>query len=79
MDKKKVIKIIEEICIDIFNIDDLKIDTNTNSTDIDQWDSLNHLNLISSIEDEFNIKFDFEEIGSLNNIGEIVKLVLIKL
>ena len=57
----------------------LDIVSNTNSTDIDQWDSLNHLNLMSSIEEEFNIKFDFEEIGSLKNIGDIVKIVSEKL
>ena len=78
MDKIEILNIVKEICSDIFNIENLDIDSNTNSTDIDQWDSLNHLNLMSSIEEEFNIKFDFEEIGSLKNIGDIVKLVLIK-
>ena len=71
MDRIEVFNIIKEICSDIFNIDDLEMDLNTNSTDIDQWDSLNHLNLISSIQEEFNIKFDFEEMGSLKNIGDI--------
>tara|TARA_B100001059_G_scaffold165139_1_gene164743 strand:+ start:2820 stop:3059 length:240 start_codon:yes stop_codon:yes gene_type:complete len=79
MDKEKVFEIIKEICSDIFNIDDIGINLNTNSTDIDQWDSLNHLNLMSSIEEEFNIKFDFEEIGSLKNIGDIVSLIVKKL
>ena len=78
MNKEKVFEIIKEICSDIFNIDDLDIDLNTNSTDIDQWDSLSHLNLMSSIEEEFNIKFDFEEIGSLKNIGNIVSLIVEK-
>jgi len=75
MDKIKIFNIVKEICSDIFNIENLDIDSNTNSTDIDQWDSLNHLNLMSSIEEEFNIKFEFEEIGSLKNIGDIVKIV----
>ena len=79
MDKIKILNIVREICSDIFNIENLDIDLNTNSTDIDQWDSLNHLNLMSSIEEEFNIKFDFEEIGSLKNIGDILKIISEKL
>ena len=79
MDKIEILNIVKEICSDIFNIENLDIDSNTNSTDIDQWDSLNHLNLMSSIEEEFNIKFDFEEIGSLKNIGDIVKIISQKL
>jgi acyl carrier protein len=79
MDKIEILNIVKEICSDIFNIENLDIVSNTNSTDIDQWDSLNHLNLMSSIEEEFNIKFDFEEIGSLKNIGDIVKIVSEKL
>ena len=79
MDKIKIFNIVNEICSDIFNVENLDIDLNTNSTDIDQWDSLNHLNLMSSIEEEFNIKFEFEEIGSLKNIGDIVKIVSEKL
>jgi len=79
MDKIEILNIVKEICSDIFNIENLDIDSNTNSTEIDQWDSLNHLNLMSSIEEEFNIKFDFEEIGSLKNIGDIVKIISQKL
>ena len=79
MDKVKVLKTIEEICLDIFEVDNLKIDYNTSSVDIDQWDSLNHLNIISSVEQEFNIRFSFKEISSLKNIGDIVNVVLNKI
>jgi len=79
MDKIEILNIVKEICSDIFNNENLDIDSNTNSTEINQWDSLNHLNLMSSIEEEFNIKFDFEEIGSLKNIGDIVKIISEKL
>ena len=79
MDKVKVLKTIEEICLDIFEVDNLKIDYNTSSVDIDQWDSLNHLNIISSVEQEFNIRFSFKEISSLKNVGDIVNVVLSKI
>tara|TARA_B100002052_G_scaffold290963_1_gene310295 strand:+ start:634 stop:879 length:246 start_codon:yes stop_codon:yes gene_type:complete len=78
MEKDKIQDKIQEICKDVFNEENLIININTNASDIAQWDSLNHLNLISSIEEEFDIKFDFEEIGSLKNIGDIIDIILNK-
>ena len=79
MEKNKIQEKIQEICKDVFNEENLIINLNTNASDIPQWDSLNHLNLISSVEEEFDIKFDFEEIGSLKNIGDIIGIILNKI
>lgn len=79
MDREAILKNVEEICKDIFDLEDLKINTTTGPSDISQWDSLNHLNLISSIEEDFSIKFNFEEISSIKNIGDIINLILNKI
>jgi acyl carrier protein len=79
MDREVILKNVEEICKDIFDFEDLKINTTTEPSDISQWDSLNHLNLISSIEEDFSIKFNFEEISSVKNIGDIINLILNKI
>jgi acyl carrier protein len=40
--------------------------------DIEQWDSVAHLDLISEIEQEFGVRFDFEEITTLTSLPELL-------
>ena len=78
MKRDEILMTVQEICRDIFDLDQLIISDETNASQISQWDSLNHLNLVSAIEDEFNLKFTFEEIASFKNIGSILDSIIRK-
>jgi len=41
-------------------------------------DSLTHLELIVSVENEFNIKFSFNEVMQFNNVGDMLKIIVKK-
>lgn len=78
--KKEVVFIkIQEIFRDIFDDEELVIQDSTNSSDIEDWDSLNHINLVVAIENDLNIKFDLEELSNLKNVGAMIDLIMIKL
>jgi len=47
----------------------------TASADIEKWDSLNHVVLISTIEKEFNVSFDIMEIIGISKFGDFIDLV----
>jgi len=47
----------------------------TNSDDIPDWDSMNHLNLMMMVQDHFNVNFDFTDIICINSIGDIINTV----
>jgi len=49
---------LEEIIANIFELDPSQIKKEMTPADIETWDSLSQLNLISSIENEFQIKFE---------------------
>ena len=55
------------------------IEDSTNSDDIEDWDSLNHINLVSAIEKEFGIKFALGELTTLKDVGAMVDLMVEKL
>lgn len=78
MNKEELLNIVQEIFRDIFDDDSLIIDLTTNSSDIDDWDSLNHINLVVAIEKEIKIKFNFEELALMKNVGEMLDLILKK-
>ncbi len=79
MSRKELFEKIQEIFRDIFDDDELKIEESTNSSNIDDWDSINHINLIVAIESELNIKFNLDELSTLKDVGAMIDLILIKM
>jgi acyl carrier protein len=78
MTKEKIFNAIQKIFRDVFDNNGLIITKGTNSDNIEDWDSLNHINIISAIEQEFGIKFALSELIALNNVGDMVDLAHIK-
>jgi len=79
MTRKEIVNEVQEIFRDIFDENDLVIADNTSSDDIDDWDSLNHINLVSAIEKEFHIKFALGELTTLKDVGAMIDLIVEKL
>ena len=55
----------------VFDDNDIKITPETTANDIDEWDSLSHVNLVVAIEKHFKIRFKTSEIMRWNNIGQM--------
>jgi acyl carrier protein len=79
MTKEVLFVKIQEIFRDIFDDEKLVIQDSTNSSDIEDWDSLNHINLVVAIESDLSIKFDLEELSNLKSVGAMIDLIIIKL
>lgn len=60
---------------DFFDDEDIELDDETTADDIEDWDSLNHITLMSAIEDEFGIRFTMGEVSGMENVGEMVKII----
>lgn len=75
MTRDKIFVSVESIFRDIFDDENLRIQNSTNSDSVEDWDSLNHVNLISAIEKEFNIRFALGELTDLKDVGGIIDLI----
>jgi acyl carrier protein len=64
---------------DILDQPNLRITRESNSSNVEGWDSLAHINLVTAIEQEYDIKFSIDELLELKNVGEMVDLMEIKL
>ena len=62
--------------MDFFDDDDIVINDETTSDDIEDWDSLEHINLIVAIEQEFGMKFSMGEVTGMKNVGAMVDIIL---
>lgn len=60
---------------DVFDDDSLRVTEDTTADDVDGWDSLTHITLISSVEDAFGIRFRMKDLINLKNVGELARLV----
>ena len=70
---------LQELFRDILDIDDLILVDTTSANDIDEWDSLAHINLVVAIEREFKVRFALGELLDLKTIGDMVQLTSTKL
>jgi acyl carrier protein len=61
--------------VDIFDVDDITIQPETNASDIEEWDSLSHIRLIVGLERLFKIRFANSELESLHNVGDLAALI----
>jgi len=78
MSRENEINRAQDIFRDIFDDCDLVIYDSMTANDIEDWDSLNHINLLVAIQKEFNIKISLDELQQLNNVGAIINLILKK-
>ena len=62
----------------LFNDPTLELRDDLTARDVDGWDSLNHVNLMILIEDEFRVRFTTSEVSSLQDVGELKRLLAVK-
>ena len=75
MDKNEIYERLNEVFRDVFDDDDIVVKADTTADDIEDWDSLEHITLISAVEREFRVKFKMGEISSMKNVGEMAGII----
>jgi acyl carrier protein len=64
---------------EVFDDDTLLATPELTADEVDEWDSLNHVRLILTVEREFAVKFAASEITGLKNVGDLIGLIEAKL
>ena len=70
---------IKEILIKVLKHNNFVLEDKLTAADVDGWDSLSHMMIISEIENKFGIRFKLKELNKMNNIGDLIELVGIKI
>ncbi|MBT3318870.1 MAG: acyl carrier protein [Clostridia bacterium] len=78
MTREKVTGEVQNIFRDLFDDESIVIDDNTTADDVEDWDSLEHINLITSIEKHFSIKFAMSEVTHFKNVGNMIDTITTK-
>lgn len=75
MDRNVILEKVQEVFRDCFDNESLILSLDTNSDDIEYWDSLAQVSIIVSLEKIFGIKFSVDEIIKLQSVGDIVDTI----
>lgn len=67
---------LNEVFRDVFDDEAIVVNDATTSNDIEDWDSLEHINLVSAVEQAFGIKFSMGQVVTMKNVGEMVDIIL---
>lgn len=75
MERAEIFERLNEVFRDVFDDDTITVAEDTTAADVDGWDSLMHITLISAVEDEFDIKFNMKDVVSMKHVGDMVDII----
>lgn len=75
MNEMEIYNSLTTIFRDIFDDDSIVINNNTSADDIEDWDSFEHINLISAVEKQFKMRFTMKQVSTMKNVGEMVSII----
>ena len=76
MERNEALARVQEVFRDVLDNEDIVLSDETTADDIEEWDSLSHIQLIVAVEKAFHVKFTSKEILSWKNVGELVDSIL---
>jgi len=79
MDSNTLLAELQPIFRDILDQPDLVLTRDSSAKNVEDWDSLAHINLVTAIEKKFKIRFALSELQGLKNVGEMIDLMIVKL
>lgn len=73
-----MLKKITNVFIDVLDDEDIVLTESTSADDVEDWDSLTHIQLVVGVEKAFNVRFTSAEIQDWENVGEMMDCILKK-
>ena len=71
MTRENTLEQLTTIFKDVFEDESISLQNNTTTDDIEAWDSLNHIQMITAVEKHFKIHFDLNELLNFKNVGDL--------
>ena len=75
MSREELFVTLNKVFRDVFDDENIVVTENTTADDIEDWDSLEHINLLAAIEQEFGMKFSMGQVVTMKNVGEMADII----
>ena len=75
MDGREIFARLNKVFQEVFDDPSIRLTPQTTADDIEDWDSLEHINLIVAVERHFGMKFSMGEVTGMKNVGAMADLI----
>jgi len=75
MTREEILSKVNEVFHEVFDDDSIEVTETTTARDIEDWDSLMHITLVSEIENAFGFKFMMKDVVGMKNVGEMLDII----
>ena len=79
MTREEVISKLTVIFHDVFNDENIVLRDDMTAHDVEKWDSLTHMLMITKVEETFGIRFKLKELNKLKQVGDLIEIIGSKL
>jgi acyl carrier protein len=79
MNPEEILSTVGNIIREVLEVPALEVTKDTSAADVDEWDSMTHIQLITAIEAQYKVRFALGELQALKNVGDMVSLIQKKL
>ena len=79
MNRNEIIEKLTVVFHEVFNDNSIVLSDEMTANDVEKWDSLTHMLMISTVEEQFGVKFKLKELNKLKKVGDIVEILQEKL
>ena len=75
MEKKEILEKLTVVFQEVFSDSSLVLNNDMTANDVEKWDSLTHMLMISTVEERFGVKFKLKELNKLKKVGDIIAIL----
>ncbi len=75
MNRNDIFSKVKSVFEDVLDEIEIELKDETTAEDVEEWDSLTHIQIITEIEKQFEVRFSTRDIEDLKNIGDMVSLI----
>lgn len=79
MERTEIVERLTGIFRNVFTDNGLVITDEMTSNDVEKWDSLTHMLMITEVETAFGIKFKLKDLNKMKNVGNLIEIIQTKL
>jgi acyl carrier protein len=79
MELNEILKQVNNIFVELFDDKSIVLNEQSDTSTIEAWDSLNHIQVITAVEKRFKVRFDLNDLLNFQNIGDLCRGVQSKL
>lgn len=75
MSREEILERVNKVFKEVFDDEEVSVQFESTAADVEGWDSLRHITLIEAVEDEFDMRFQMNEVTGMKDVGEMVDII----